>query len=70
MISRVLIIVLAFGAALYRAGQGAWVESGGLFALGFGLLILRVAPKLTWLAVASFVLTAASMLVVFLRQVP
>lgn len=59
---------MAFGAAAYRASQGAWVESSGLAALGLGLLILRVAPKQRWLAVAAFAVTAATMLVVLLRR--
>lgn len=68
MISRLLIIVLAFGAAAYRAAGGAWVEAGGLAALGAGLLVLRVLPRQRWLAVLAFAMTAISILVVLMRQ--
>lgn len=68
MISRTLVIVLAFGAAAYRAAGGAWIEATGLAALGLGLLILRVWPKYRAVAWAAFVATAASILLVLLRQ--
>jgi hypothetical protein len=70
VISRTLIIALALGAALYRALQGAWVEAGGLAALGIGLILLALAsrrPALRPLAWVSFLLTAASMGAVLLR---
>jgi hypothetical protein len=69
LISRLLVIVLAFGAAAYRASEGAWVESGGLAALGVGLLLLRIFPKQRWMAVGAFCLTALSMVVSLLRRV-
>jgi hypothetical protein len=71
MISRILVIVLAVGAAAYRLSQGAWVEASGLSALAAGLIALQLAPRrpflkpLAWLA---FGVTAAAMVVVFLRQ--
>jgi hypothetical protein len=73
VISRTLVIVLALGAALYRAVQGAWVEAGGLAALGAGLILLALAPgrpALKPLAWVAFLLTAASMIVVLLRGWP
>jgi hypothetical protein len=69
LISRLIVIVLAFGAAAYRASEGAWVESGGLAALGAGLAVLRFLPKLRWLAVLAFAMTAVSILVVLMRRV-
>lgn len=68
MISRSLVIVLAFGAAAFRASQGAWLETTGLAALGVGLVILRLASRHRLLAWAAFAVTAASMVLVFLRQ--
>ena len=73
VISRTLVIILALGAALYRATQGAWVEAGGLAALGAGLVLLALAPRrpaLKPLAWVAFLLTAASMIVVLLRGWP
>jgi hypothetical protein len=68
LISRTLIILMAFGAAAYRAAGGAWVEAGGLAALGAGLLVLRVLPGQRWLAVLAFALTALSIVVVLMRH--
>jgi hypothetical protein len=71
VISRTLIIALAVFAALYRASQGAWVESTGLSALAAGLIALRLAPARPWikpLAWVAFGITALAMLAVFLRQ--
>ena len=71
MVSRLIVIVLAFGAAGYRASQGAFVEALGLTALGTGLLILRVAGTRSMLrntAYVCFLLTAASMVFVFVRD--
>lgn len=67
MISRLLVIVLAFGAAAFRASQGAWVEAGGLAALGAGLLILRMWPAQKRVAWIAFALTGAAMVAVLLR---
>jgi hypothetical protein len=70
VISRYLVITLAFGAAAFRMTQGAWIEATGLGALGVGLLLLRVAqgrPALKPLAWASFGVTACSMAIVLLR---
>jgi hypothetical protein len=70
VISRTLVIVLAFGAALYRAVQGAWVEAAGMASLGAGLVVFGASarrPGLRPLAWMAFLLTAASILVVLLR---
>lgn len=71
MISRYIVIVLAYGAALYRLTQGAVVEAAGLVALGTGLVVLRAAPapspyrRLAWLC---FLVTAVSIGVVLARS--
>ena len=70
MISRPLVIILAFGAAVYRATQAAWVEAAGLAGLGAGLVILSLAarrPSLRPLAWLAFLLTAASIVAVLVR---
>lgn len=70
MISRYLVIALAYGAAIYRITQGAVVEAIGLAALGTGLVILRAAPppspfrRLAW---ACFLVTAVSIGAVLAR---
>jgi hypothetical protein len=71
VLSRTLVIVLAAGVSLYRATQGAWVESGGLAALAAGLILLRLAvkrPALKPAAWIAFGVTALSMIVVALRS--
>jgi hypothetical protein len=71
VISRSLVIVLAFGAAAMRAAQGAWPETIGLAALGTGLVILRIAqhrPALKPYAWLCFLLTGAAVVLVFMRQ--
>ncbi len=70
MISRTLVIVLAFGAAAYRASQTAWIEAAGLACLGAGLVCLAAArkrPGLKPLAWVAFLGTAVSMGLVLLR---
>jgi hypothetical protein len=70
VISRTLVIILAFGAAVYRAVQGAWIEAAGLASLGIGLVVLGASarrPAVRPLAWIAFLLTAASILVVLLR---
>lgn len=72
MISRPLVIALAFIAAGIRASQGAWPETIGLTALGAGLVILRVAerrPALRQYAWLCFFLTAAVIVLVLLRRI-
>lgn len=71
MISRTFVIVLAFGAAAYRASQAAWVEAAGLVSLGAGLILLGMGarrPGLKRLAWLAFLLTAVSIGVVLLRR--
>lgn len=71
MISRSLVILLALLAAGIRASQAAWVEAGGLAALGVGLILLRVAqtrPALRTYAWLSFLVTAVAVVAVFLRR--
>ena len=63
MISRYLVITLAFGAAAYRVTQGAWVEATGLGALALGLVLLKLAearPVLKPLAWMSFGMTVCA----------
>jgi hypothetical protein len=69
--SRYLVIVLAFGVALFRMSQGAWVEAGGLLGLGGGLVILKVGerrPAVRRLAYIGFAVTAISIVTVLLRK--
>ena len=71
MFSRYLVITLAFGVALFRASQGAWVEAIGLFGLGSGLVILKVAerrPAIKRLAYLGFAVTAISVVTVLRRR--
>ena len=71
MISRYFVIGLAFAVALYRASQGAWIESGGLLGLGSGLVVLRLAdrrPGIKPLAYVCFLVTALAIGVVLVRQ--
>jgi len=71
VISRPLVILLAFIAAAMRGSQGAWPETIGLAALGTGLLILRVAetkPALKPYAWLCFLLTGAAVVMVFMRN--
>jgi len=71
VISRIIVIVLAFAAAVYRASEGAFVEAVGLAALGTGLWLLRNAGArggYRRAAYGCFALTAASILVVIVRD--
>lgn len=71
MVTRIIVILLAFIAAIYRASQGALVEAAGLAALGGGLLLLRVARRRVSFrnaAVACFLVTAGSIIVVIIRD--
>jgi hypothetical protein len=57
LFSRYLVIALALGAAVFRASQGAWIESIGLFGLGGGLVALKLSatrPRLRPFAYAGF----------------
>lgn len=71
MISRYFVIALAFGAAVYRASQGAWVEAIGLVGLGAGLVVLKLSaakPALRPFAFLAFLVTAVAMGVVLVRR--
>jgi hypothetical protein len=71
VISRVLVIALALGVAVYRYSQGAWVEGTGLASLAAGLVVLRLAPSrpaIRPLAYIAFVVTAIAMGVVLFRR--
>jgi hypothetical protein len=69
VISRYLVIALAFIAGAMRISQGAWTEATGLFALGVGLAILRFARRsLRPAAYVAFAVTALSIVLVLLRR--
>jgi hypothetical protein len=69
VISRYLVIALAFIAGAMRVSQGAWIEAAGLFGLGAGLAILRFArPAWRPAAYAFFLATALSIVLVLLRR--
>jgi hypothetical protein len=69
VISRYLVIALAFIAGAMRIAQGAWVEAAGLFGLGAGLAILKLArPALRPVAYVAFLITALSIVIVLLRR--
>ena len=71
MISRYLVIVLAFVAGAMRVTQGAWIEAAGLFGLGAGLAVLKIAgarrePRPV--AYACFGVTALAIVVALVRR--
>ncbi len=71
MISRYVVIALAFAAAGLRVSQGAWVEAAGLAGLGAGLALLKLAavrPAVKPAAYVAFLITALSILVVLIRR--
>jgi hypothetical protein len=52
-----------------RIAQDAWIEAAGLFGLGAGLAILKLArPALRPVAYVAFVITALSIVIVLLRR--
>jgi hypothetical protein len=72
VISRYLIIILALGATMLQVSRGAWIQATGLAALALGLVIIQfLAPRrpalkpLAWLA---FGVTAATMVIVWMRM--
>jgi hypothetical protein len=72
VISRPLVILLAFIAAGLRAAQGAWPETIGLAALGSGLVVLRLAetrPVLRQYAWLCFLITGGVIVLVLLRRI-
>jgi hypothetical protein len=69
VISRYLVIALAFIAGAMRIAQGAWIEAAGLFGLGAGLAMLKLArPALRPVAYVAFLITALSIVIVLLRR--
>ena len=71
VISRYLVIALAFIASGFRLAQGAWLEATGLAALGLGLSFLKAAehsPAVRPLAWISFAVTAIVIAVVLVRM--
>ena len=71
MISRYIVIALAFVASGFRFVQGAWVEAIGLASLGLGLSFLKLAshtPALRPLAYLCFVLTGLVIGIVLIRM--
>jgi len=70
--SRYLVIVIAFGVAVFQAWRGAWMASAGLFGLSGGLIVLKIAearPRIRPLAYVGFALTAAAVVAVLRRWV-
>jgi hypothetical protein len=70
VISRYLVIVLAFVAAGFRFLQGAWLEAVGLASLGLGLSFLKLSahtPSLRLAAYVSFVVTALAISTALIR---
>jgi hypothetical protein len=62
MVSRIFVIILALGAAVYRFTTGAALEAVGLLGLASGLIFLRAAerqPQLKRYAYLSFLISAA-----------
>ena len=71
MISRYILIVLAFGVAIYRAVEGAYLASAGLVALGAGLVVLKLSegkPRLRPLAYICFAATAVAIAIMLLQR--
>jgi hypothetical protein len=71
MISRAIVIAIAFIAAGYRATEGAWMEATGLAALGGGLLLLKLAgprPYMKRWAWLLFLLTAVTVTISLWRR--
>jgi hypothetical protein len=61
MVSRIFVIVLALGAAVYRFTTGAILEAVGLLGLASGLIFLRAAerlPSMKRYAYLSFMISA------------
>jgi hypothetical protein len=61
VISRIFVIVLAYGVAAYQFSNGANLEAMGLLGLGTGLVFLKVGetrPHLRQYAYLCFLITA------------
>jgi len=71
VISRYIVIALAFGVALFQASRGNWIEATGLAGLGAGLVLLRFAPReprYRRAAYACFVITAVAVGFVLVKR--
>jgi hypothetical protein len=73
VISRYFVIALALGVAVMQTINHAWVEAAGLFGLGIGLIVLRLAetranPLLKRIAWISFALPIAAMFFLLRRD--
>jgi hypothetical protein len=62
LVSRYLVIALAFIAGAMRISQGGWVEAAGLFGLGAGLAMLKLAAWRPALKPAAYVFLAITFL--------
>jgi hypothetical protein len=60
VISRYLLITLAFALGIYRATQGAWLASAGLFAMAAGLVVLKLAERRRALKPLAYICFAAT----------
>lgn len=70
MISRYVVIALAFGVAIYRMYEGAWIEAAGLLGLGGGLVCLKLGerqPAYRRFAWVGFAVTALAIVSLILR---
>jgi hypothetical protein len=70
VVSRLIVIVIALGAAAYRFATGFHFEAVGLLGLGTGLIFLKAGetrPQLRRYAYLSFLVTAAVMGTVLFR---
>ena len=70
MMTRYLLIAVAFGLGIYRATQGAWLASAGLFAMAAGLVALKLAerrPALRPVAYVCFLGTLATIVLILIQ---
>lgn len=70
MISRYVLTAVVFAVGVYRLTQGAWLASAGLFAMGAGLVVLKIAekkPAVRPYAYACFLGTAAAIVTILLQ---
>lgn len=69
MISRYLLIALAFALGVYRAIQGAWLPSSGLFAMAAGLVVLKLAERRRPLRPLAYICFAATATIIVMMIV-
>jgi hypothetical protein len=70
VISRYVLTALVFGIGLMRVVQGAWMAAAGLFAMGAGLVLLKMAerkPALRPYAYVCFLGTAAAIITILMQ---